>query len=88
MKSLPDQVLKLANIKYLVDQAPQFTKALDQAPTLFYQWCTDCGEWGHVPPMITFFNGQKRHFSKFLEIKKGSIDKLLILFNGSKYVKR
>ena len=33
-----DQALKRANLRYLIDQAPPLTQALDQAPRLFYSF--------------------------------------------------
>ena len=46
-EKLHSQAMKIANIGYLIDQAPQFIKALDQAPTSAVACCLG---WVHVPP--------------------------------------
>ena len=48
------QALKLANVTYLIDQAPQFNKALDQAHALLQHWRVGRRDGGMYPLENTF----------------------------------
>ena len=73
-------------MRLLIDEAPQFIKALDQVPLLFQQWHAGCGD-GESNPMRTLVKGLKSNFNIFLDIKEDSSSTLLILSSEGKCVK-